>query len=92
MAGYSRAWMASGDLHGEHETSANQKAAWANQAAANNATANANLAVSGVAHQRGLDQQEQSRRAYDSETARLQGTQKYGVLAGLMSQAQRWNA
>jgi hypothetical protein len=82
--------MTSGDLHGEHDTSANQKAAWANQMAADNANFNANLAAGREMHARSLQSQEQGRRAYDSETARLQGTQKYGVLSSLLSQVPRW--
>lgn len=36
-------------------------------------------------HEQGLQQSEQSRRQYDSETARMMGMKKLGVLRGLMS-------
>ena len=36
-------------------------------------------------HERGLQMQEQQRRQYDSETARIGQDKKYSVLSGLMS-------
>jgi hypothetical protein len=75
---------------GEDPTSALQKRAWGNQMAADNAAAGANWDANRELHERNLQNQEQGRRAYDSETARLQGTQKYGVLSSLLSQAPRW--
>lgn len=35
-------------------------------------------------HERALQQQEQQRRAYDSETQRMGQQQKYGLLGGLL--------
>lgn len=40
-------------------------------------------------HERGLQQQEQARRGYDSQSQRQIGQQKMGVLSGLFGQSRR---
>lgn len=40
-------------------------------------------------HEKGLQQQEQQRRQYDSETARMGQQQKYGVLSHLLGAPRR---
>jgi hypothetical protein len=40
-------------------------------------------------HEKGLQQQEQQRRSYDSETARMGQEQKYGVLGQLLGAPRR---
>lgn len=81
--------MAYGDnwlRRGEHYSSAAQKGQWAQQQAAQQQQQGADWERGREMYERGLQQQEQQRRAYDSETARRMGEQKNSVLSGLIGQ------
>ena len=69
---------------GEHETTRNQKLAWSQQQAAQQQQQQAGFENGREMFERGLLGQEQSRKQYDSETARQVGAQKYNVLGGLL--------
>lgn len=88
---YGNGWSAAtgGDWYGtgEHETSANQKQGWANQAAWSQQRATSDMEQQREMHERALQNQEQARRSYDSQTARSLGQQKFGVLSSLLGGA-----
>jgi uncharacterized membrane protein len=70
---------------GEHYTTAIPKQQAAQQAAMANAYAQQNYDRQGEDLQRGILQQEQQRRAYDSETARRAQDQKNQMMGGILS-------
>lgn len=69
---------------GEHATTANQKAAWAQQQAAAQQQEEVNWNRGREGFERSLLSEEQARKKYDSETARQVGSQKYSMLGGLL--------
>lgn len=69
---------------GEHYTSANQKAAWSQQAAAAQQQDAADWERGREMFERSMAQQEQARRGKDSDNALALGQKKYDVLSGLL--------
>jgi len=69
--------------YGEHETTARLKNQWMANAQAQAGAAGYMQSAQRENFERGLLQQEQQRRAYDSMTQRQGQNQRYGVLAGL---------